>query len=120
MAKLLEKNGAEMASALVEMITPIKSFMDDPEFVQAFKNCTLTGLRTKATDILKIYVELAPHLLGDKHLKDTIKIMAIVEGTTVTKMLKMNGTELLGDILKAWKEQIQPFFTQLGLSVRTE
>ena len=116
MAKLLEKNGAEMANALVSLATPLKNFMDDAEFSEAFKKCTKKGVRTKASDILEIYVELVPHLFGDKHLKDTLQILAIIEGATVQKMLKMNGTELMADAMTAWKEQLKPFFTRLGLS----
>lgn len=114
--KLLEKNGAEMASALVALATPIKNFMDDAKFSEAFKEATKNGVRTKSTDILNIYTVLIPHLMGDKHLKDTLQIVAIIEGTTVNEMLKKNGTELLSDILKAWNEQLKPFFTQLGVT----
>jgi hypothetical protein len=31
--------------------------------------------------------------------------------------MKMNGTELIADFLKAFNEQLKPFFIQLGLSV---
>lgn len=117
MAKLLEKNGAEMMAALVNISAPLKRFMDDPEFDKAWKEATKKGLQTKTTDVLKIYVELVPILLGKEHLKDTMEILAEIEGTTANKMLKMNGTELLGDLLKAYKEQLEPFFIQLGLSV---
>lgn len=116
MAKLLEKNGAEMMAALVNIAAPIKRLMEDEEFDRAWKDATKNGVRTKATDIMKIYVDLVPVLLGERHLKDTISIVAEIEGTTVSKMLKMNGTELLGDVIKAYKEQLIPFFTQLGLS----
>ena len=116
MAKLLEKNGAEMMASLVNIAAPLKRFMDDEEFDRAWKEATKKGVRTKATDILQIYSELTPLLLGETHLHDTLAIVAEIEGTTVQKMLKMNGTELLADILKAWKEQLQPFFMQLGLS----
>lgn len=117
MAKLLEKNGAELMASLVNIATPLKRFMEDEEFERAWKNATKKGVETKATDILKIYTELAPLLFGDKHLKDTMAIVAEIEGTTVAKMLKMNGTDMVGDVLKAWKEQLQPFFMRLGLSV---
>jgi len=116
MAKLLEKNGAEMASALVALTTPLRNFMDDAEFSEAFKECTKKGVRTRSTDILQIYTTLVPHLFGDKHLKDTLQILAIVEGTTVSAMLKQNGTDLMADALKAWNEQIKPFFMRLGLT----
>ena len=117
MAKLLEMNGAEMAAALVSIAQPIKAFTEDKEFVDAFREATKEGMRKNLHSILTIYADLVPILFGDKHLKHTLSILATVEGTTVSKMLKMNGAELLGDALKAWKEQIAPFFIQLGLSV---
>ena len=117
MAKLLEKNGAEIMASLVNIAAPLKRLMEDEEFEKAWKEATVKGLKTQSTDILKIYVDLAPLLFGDKHLKDTLAILAEIEGSTVSKMLKMNGTELIGDALKAYKEQLLPFFMQLGLSV---
>lgn len=120
MAKLLEKNGAEMCSAMVSIAGSLKRFMDDDEFDKAWKKATKKGLQTGMTDILQIYAEIAPLLFGEKHLKDTLSILATVEGKTVKELMAMNGTELLGDALKAFNEQIRPFFMQLGLSVGTK
>lgn len=117
MAKLLEMNGAEMASALVNISGIIKRFMEDEEFNQAFKKATIKGVKMNTTDVLEIYTDIVPLLFGDRHLKDTVSLLAIVEGTTANKMLKMNGVELMKDALSAWKEQLVPFFTQLGLTV---
>lgn len=117
MAKLLDKNGAELMASLVNIAAPLKRFMDDEEFDRAWKQATKKGLKTKASDVLDIYVSLAPLILGENHLKDTLAIIAEIEGTTVSKMLKMNGTEMLADVLKAYKEQIEPFFIRLGLTV---
>lgn len=117
MAKLLEKNGVEMCSALVDIAAPIKRFMDDAEFDKAWKKATKKGLDTGMTDILQIYAEIAPLLFGEKHLKDTMAILSVIEGKPVKELLAMNGTELLCDVLKAFNEQIKPFFMRLGLSV---
>ena len=117
MPKLLEMNGAEMASALVNISGILKRFMEDEQFSEAFKRATMKGIKTKATDVLEIYTDLVPLLFGEKHLKDTITILATVEGTSASKMLKMNGVELMKDAMAAWKEQLVPFFTQLGLTV---
>ena len=114
--KLLEKNGAEMAAMLVNMAARLRRFMDDKDFVHAWKEATKSGLKTGNSDVLEIYSEIVPLLLGEKHLKDTLAILADIEGKTVQEMLKMNGTELLADALQAYKEQILPFFTRLGLS----
>lgn len=117
MAKLLEKNGAEMCAALANIAVQLKKFIDDEEFDRAWKEATKKGIQTNMTDILKIYADLAPLLFGDKHIKDTIQILAVIEGKTVKEMLAMNGTELLADALKAFNEQLKPFFMQLGVSV---
>lgn len=117
MAKLLEKNGAEMAAALVNIAIPLKRFIEDEEFNQAWKKATIKGVNSGESDLLKVYVDIVPFLLGENHVKDTLAIVAEIEGTTVSKMLKMNGTELLADLITAYKEQLVPFFTQLGLSV---
>ena len=117
MAKLLEMNAAEMAAALVNISGILKRFMDDEEFKKAFKKATANGVRMGATDVLEIYTDLVPFIFGDKHLKDTVAILATIEGTTASKMLKMNGVELMKDAMAAWKEQLVPFFTQLGLTV---
>lgn len=116
MSKLLDKSGAEMANALSAMANPIKNFIEDKEFMDVFYECTKKGVRSKLEGVLTIYSGLVPLLFGEKHLKDTLSIIAIVEGTTVQKMLKMSGTEMLSDCMKAWNEQIKPFFTQLGLT----
>lgn len=117
MAKLLEKNGAEMCAALVSIATPIKHFLEDQEFEKAFKESTKKGVRNQLSGFLTIYSDLVPILFGEKHMKDTLSILAVVEGTTVKEMLKKNGVELLKDAMAAWQEQIQPFFIQLGLTV---
>ena len=115
MAKLMEKNGAEMCAALASMAIPIKRFLDDAEFMAIFKDRTKEGMRTASG--MAVYADIVPMLFGDKHRDDTLQILAIIEGTTVSKMLKMNGMELMKDAMDAWKNQIAPFFTQLGLSV---
>lgn len=116
MAKLLEKNGAEMCAALVSIAAPIKHFIEDQEFAETFRQCTEKGANNKLQSILTIYADMIPLLFGETHLKDTMAILAVVEGKSVNQLLKMNGTELLADALAAWKEQIQPFFTRLGLT----
>ena len=117
MAKLLEKNGAEMCAALVSLAAPMKSFLNDPEFIETFQACTKKGAKTRLQSMAIIYSDMVPLLFGKKHVKDTMAILATVEGKTVKDMLEMNGVELMKDALDAWKEQISPFFTQLGLSV---
>ena len=116
MAKLLEKNCCEMAAALVAIARPIKNFLDDYEFMNQFKEKTKEGVRNRATDVLTVYSSLVPILLGEKHLRDTLEILAVVEGKSINELLSMNGVEVLQDALLAWHEQIAPFFTRLGLS----
>lgn len=117
MAKLLEKNGAEMCAALVSVAGSVRSFLDDQEFKNTFIECTKKGADNGLESILTVYSDLTPLLFGEKHIKDTLSILAVIEGKTVKEMMKMNGTDLLIDALNAWKEQIAPFFTQLGVSL---
>ena len=117
MAKLMEKNGAEMCAALVSIAAPMKAFLNDKEFSDTFRECTKKGVRNQLEGFATIYADMVPLMFGDKHLKDTLTILSVIEGKSVKELMKMNGVELLKDALGAWKEQIQPFFTQLGLSV---
>ena len=119
MAKLLEKNGAEMCAALVSLAVPIKHFTEDEEFIETFRECTKKGVENKLHGIAVIYAEMIPLLLGKRHLDDLMEILSVVEGKTVKELLKMNGVDLMADAMNAWKEQIAPFFQRLGLSVST-
>ena len=117
MAKLLEKNGAEMCAALVSISSALKRFMDDEAFDKAWKDATRKGSQLGMTDVLKVYVDLVPFIFGEEHIKDTMSILSVIEGKTVKELMKMNGTELISDAIKAFNEQLKPFFTQLGISV---
>lgn len=117
MAKLLDMNGAQMASALVGIAAPLKRLMEDEEFSTVFKKATKKGLDMGWNDVLTIYVDVVPHLLGDKHIKDTFTILSIIEDKKVSELMKMDGTELIADFIKAFNEQLKPFFMRLGLSV---
>lgn len=117
MAKLIEKDGAEMCAALVNIAAPLKRFMEDEAFSNAFKEATKKGWKTGMTDILAIYTEIAPLLFGNDHLRDTLAILAEIEGTSVKELMAMNGTDLIADAIKAFTEQLKPFFIRLGISV---
>ena len=117
MAKLLEKNGAELCAGLVTIAGTLKRFMDDTEFDKAWKRATKTGVNKGMTDVLEIYVDLVPMLFGEKHLNDTMQILSVIEGKPIKELLEMNGTELIADAIAAFKEQLTPFFQQLGVSV---
>ena len=120
MAKLLEKNGAEMCNALVSIAATLKKFMDDDEFNNAWQKATKKGIDLGVTDVLEVYMDLVPLLIGEKHIKDTMQILAVIEGKSVKDLLEMNGTELIADAIKAFNEQLAPFFQQLGISVGTK
>lgn len=116
MPKLLDKNAAEMAAALVSLSAPIKNFLEDHDFMREFNERTKEGVRNQRTDVLAIYADLVPLLLGEKHLLDVIQILAVVEGEDPKTLMQMNGVDVLRDALEAWQTQIAPFFTRLGLS----
>ena len=117
MAKLLEKNGAEMCAALVEIASAIKRFMDDEAFDTAWKDATKKGIKTGMSDVLRIYADLAPLLFGETHIRDTLAILSVIEGKPVKELMSMNGVELMSDALAAFNEQLKPFFIRLGISL---
>ena len=117
MAKLLEKNGAEMCGALVSIASALRRFMDDAEFDRAWQEATKRGVNMGMTDVLKVYADLVPMIFGEKHINDTMTILSEIEGKTIKELLEMNGTELISDALKAFNEQLKPFFQQLGILV---
>ena len=117
MAKLLEKNGAELCAGLVTIANTLKRFMDDEAFSQAWKKATKNGVNKGMTDVLEVYVDIVPMLFGEEHLKDTMQILSVIEGKPIKELLEMNGMELIADATKAFKEQLTPFFQQLGVSV---
>ena len=114
--KLLEQSAAEMAAHLVELAAPVKNFLDDDEIRETWVECTKQGVKNKLESILVVYADMAPLIFGEKHLKDLLRILAAVEGKSVSEMLEMNGAELMKDTLAAWNDQIKPFFTLLGFT----
>ena len=114
MAKLMEKNGAEMCAALVEIAAALRRFMDDAAFDEAWKKATKKGLKTGMTDVLKIYADLAPLLFGETHLHDTLAILSVIEGKPVSELLEMPGVELMADALAAFNDQLKPFISRGG------
>lgn len=116
MAKLLEKNGAEMCAALVSVAGVVRNFLEDAEIVNTFRDCTKRAVANRLESVLVIYADMVPLLFNKKHLNDTLSLLAVVEGVSVKELLKMNGTDMLADALKAWQEQINPFFQRLGIS----
>ena len=117
MAKLLDKNGAEMCAALVSVATTLKKYMDDDEFDAVWKKATKRGILSGSNNLLEVYAEVVPLLFGEKHLRDTMQILSVIEGKPIKELLEMNGTELLADAFTAFKEQLLPFFSRLGISV---
>ena len=117
MAKLLEKNGTEMCAALVSIAGTLKRFMNDEEFNKAWQKATKNGVDKNMNNLLEVYVDIVPMLFGEKHMKDTMQILSVIEGKPVKELLEMNGTELIADAIAAFKEQLTPFFQQLGVSV---
>lgn len=115
--KLMEQTGAEMAVTLVTLAGPVRSFLDDAEFQEAWVACTKKGVKNQLTGFLTIYADMTPLLFGSKHLRDTMAIIAAIEGKSAEEALAGNGVDLLADAMKAWKEQLLPFFQRLGVSV---
>ena len=118
--KLSELNGWELMGRLADLAEPIGNLTNDDLFWDTFTECTKRGVSLKQKDglrfILKAYGKLIPILMGEDHRKDTIRILAAVEGKSVPEAMKMNGKQLFQDFLDAYKENIEPFFTRSALS----
>ena len=116
MKKLSDMNAAELSAALVALAEPIDHLISDEELTDALLRCSSAGdekrpflRKTRAGMLLHIYTELAP-LLVDKHLQDVIKIASISEGISEEEIMKKPGTEVMKNLIDAWREQIGPFF----------
>ena len=116
MAKLNEMNGWELMAALAELAEPISNLVNDDALWECFVVCTKRGIGLERKDVLRFllqtYGKMIPLLTGEEHRGDVLRIMAVVEGTTVDKAMKMNGKELLRDFVAAYKEHLEPFFTK--------
>ena len=121
MKKIVEMDALELSSLLIEIAEPIGNLADDDEVFECFRKCTTRGLKLKQRDglhfILKTYSKLIPLLLGEKHKRDTLRILAAIEGKSVNEIIHMNGKQLIDDFRAAWEDKLEGFFTQ---SVPTE
>lgn len=121
MGKLLDKTGAELFASLVNIAAPIGNLVKDEKLFKAItesvQSWTTGELRhNNLAFVMNLYSGVVPHLFNEEHLKDVMLILAEIEGTSVGDMLKMNGADLVGDAVKAWKEQIGPFAERAGLT----
>ena len=124
MAKLTEMNGWELSRALADLAEPVGNLVNDDEFWDAFKECTKRGVGLQQKNglrfILKTYSDLFPLLMGERHIRDTFRILAITEGKTMEEVARMNGMELFTEMRNVFREQLQPFFTLSALSEMRE
>lgn len=122
--KLEDLSGWELMGALAELAEPVGNLAEDDEIWECFRECTKNAWQLRQKDgfryLLKTYSKLFPLLMGEKHKRDTIKILAIVSGKPVSEAMSMNGAELIKDFGAIYKEQLEPFFIKSALSQKTE
>lgn len=122
--KLEELNGWELMGALAELAEPVGNLAEDDELWECFRECTKSAWQLKQRDglrfLLKTYSKLFPMLMGEKHKRDTVKILAIVSGKSTQEAMKMNGAELMAEFSAVYKERLEPFFIKSALSQKTE
>lgn len=118
MAKLLEKNGAELMASLVNIARPVGNLAEDEELFEKLdlKKIPAHAKKNKLAFVMFLYSDVVPILLGSKHLKDIMQILAEIEGKSIKDMAGMGGAELIEDAINAWREQIGPFFKLSGLT----
>ena len=124
--KLLELNAGELAAALLEIAEPIGNLVNDEPLFEAFKKATANGVSLRVNDrsglqfLMKTYAEVIPMLLSPEHTQDVFRIISVVEGEPISKLMKMNGLQVLKDAYAAFKEQLKPFFTFAAPMARRE
>lgn len=118
--KLKDMNAWDMMGALAELAEPVGRLASDDLFWDAFVECTKSGIGLKQKNglrfFLQTYSNLFPILMGEEHRGDTFRILAIVQGVTVSEVAKMSGAELLSTVKEIFHEVLVPFFTSSGLS----
>ena len=123
MKKLEEMEAWELMGTLAELAEPVSNLVNDEQLWEDFRKCTAKGVSLKRQEgllfILKTYGKLGPALLG-KHRMDTLRVLAIVKGKRVEELMHMNGTEVLQDFKKVYKEILEPFFIKSVPSGKTE
>lgn len=117
MAKLINQNAAELAGTLVSIAGAVKSFVEDEAFMTALSDIAKKPVNGKLHASLLFFSDITPYILSEKHLGDTIAILAAIEGEDPKKMLKKNGAEVLKDAIAAWDGQLKDFFLVLGVTV---
>lgn len=116
--KLLEMNGAELMAAFVQLAAPIGRLVEDDELFTTLMECSKAAVGAQAAKrnrlgyFLSVYSKMVPKLLGDEHIRDTVEVVAIIEGKTVADLLGMNGAEMAADVMNAWREQLGPFLAR--------
>ena len=125
MPKLLEKTGAELFASLANIAAPVGNIAKDEALFSALADCIRSNAASPLRNnnlvfLMSLYADLAPLLLTDAHMQDIVAILAEIEGCDAKEMLGMNGADLVADCVKAWKEQLGPFFERAGLSALTQ
>lgn len=65
---------------------------------------------------LKLVSDILPLLLKN-HRESVQQLLASIEGKPIEAIRKMNGAALAVDVVRAWKTELMPFFTQFGSMV---
>lgn len=124
MRKLDDLTTAELMAVLADIAEPVANFAEDDEFFELFRKYTARGMLLKQRDtsrfLMRTYGRLVPMMIGEKHINDTMRILAAVTGTSVKEMMAMKGKQTIMLLKEAMNEYLTPFFTQSAPTEKTE
>ncbi len=113
--KLIDMNAGQLCDTLLLLADPISKICEDQSLYKAMEEYRIR-LQEKAPALIagaKLLADIVPLLLKT-HREETAAILSAIEGKPVDQILKTNGSALVSSILRAWKKEIRPFFTQCG------
>lgn len=115
MKKLLEMNTDELWGALVRLAAPMEALCADERIYELVKEYRerVKESRLPVIAMACLFSQLIPLLLRE-HKADTLAILSVIEGKGIAELARMNGAQLSVDVYKAWKGELEPFFTQFG------
>lgn len=121
MTKLLEMDTNQLWGALVSLAAPLEALCSDERVYEMAKEYRerVKESRLPVVSMCCFMAQLLPLLLND-HKADTLTILSIIEGKSISELARMNGAQLALDVYNAWKRELEPFFTRFGHGAATE
>lgn len=110
--KLSEMNTKQLAAAMCALVRPMQALAQDEEINKAFAAISAKGEMAQRMTVLEkgaMLLEVVPVLL-ERRYAETMQIMSVMTGKSVTELEKQNGMETIAEIQTFMDEQFWGFF----------